>query len=108
MTKISYKEVLRKMRKAMKSGGEDFSQETIDKAWKRSGGHCECTRQTCGHNYRCNKLLNYSHHSEGEIGAWQAHHKVAKASGGLDIVSNCEILCLECHKNTKTYGTRNS
>ncbi len=33
---------------------------------------------------------------------WEAHHKVAVASGGQDILSNCKVLCLDCHKKTYT------
>lgn len=42
--------------------------------------------------------------TEDEGGAWEAHHKVAVASGGQDVLSNCKVLCLDCHKKTYTYG----
>ena len=96
--------LLRLATKGKRQEGEEFSQATIDAAWARSEGRCECKRNSCGHNGRCNKQLIYDHHKEGEKGAWEAHHIVAKEIGGKDKASNCEILCLECHKNTKTYG----
>jgi 5-methylcytosine-specific restriction endonuclease McrA len=34
-------------------------------------------------------------------GAWEAHHVNAN---GEDILSNCEILCWDCHKNTGSFG----
>ena len=71
-----------------------FSTEIIEKAWNRANGRCE----------RCGKQLVRENHNEGERGAWEAHHKTAQSSGGSDSLSNCEILCLECHKNTYSYG----
>lgn len=83
-----------------------FSSTVIENAWKRSGGRCECCRSTCGHgNRRCNKMLNWdAHGKDNASGGWEAHHKVAVASGGSDALSNCEILCIACHRNTRTYG----
>ncbi len=82
-----------------------FSQAVIQEAWKRAGGRCECERTECKHGRsRCNKELVWDNHFEGEPGAWEAHHKIAVASGGTDTVSNCEILCLDCHKKTRSYG----
>ena len=78
-----------------------FSEATILQAWKRSNKKCECTRTTCGHSGRCNKqLLWTSQGAETEYG-WEAHHI---NSNGLDSLSNCEILCQKCHKNTPSYG----
>jgi 5-methylcytosine-specific restriction protein A len=74
-----------------------FSRETTDAAWNRAGGKCECTRKICTHHTaRCNAPLS--------AGKWHAHHKTAVASGGDDSLSNCEGLCIPCHKNTQTYG----
>ncbi len=78
-----------------------FSEEVVRQAWNRSDGKCECRRNICGHNGRCNKeLLWSSRGSESKYG-WEAHHIIA---GGSDNLSNCEILCVECHKNTFSYG----
>ncbi len=73
-----------------------FSEETRDQAYDRAGGECECTRETCMHHKgRCNADLS---------GAWQAHHITSQNAGGSDGLSNCEALCVPCHKNTASYG----
>ena len=82
-----------------------FSQFVVDAAWARSGGKCECNRLSHGHFGRCNKQLSYGNRGkEGAWGAWEAHHKTAASVGGTDTLSNCEILCLDCHKGTGSYG----
>lgn len=81
-----------------------FSEKTIQEAWDRSSGKCECKRDSCKHTGRCNKeLLQKSQGSESEYG-WEAHHISADSADGSDGLSNCEILCQECHKNTQSYG----
>ncbi len=82
-----------------------FSYEVVKAAWERSGGRCECGRKICGHLGRCNKALTWrARGCDDDPGGWEAHHKTAVASGGPDTLSNCEILCIPCHKNTRTYG----
>lgn len=82
-----------------------FSNVTILAAWERAGGKCECSRISHGHNARCNKTLSSNNRGkDGAWGAWEAHHKTAVACGGSDSLSNCEILCLDCHKKTASYG----
>ena len=83
-----------------------FSSSVIEAAWQRAGGRCECRRTYCGHSYlRCYKPLDwYARGNDYAPGGWEAHHKTAVASGGDDTLSNCEILCISCHKNTYTYG----
>ena len=71
-----------------------FSEKTKSEAFTRANGRCES----------CGKQLVYGNHSEGERGEWEAHHKTAVASGGNDCLSNCKVLCLNCHKAIKTYG----
>lgn len=71
-----------------------FSQATKDEIFNRAGGKCE----------RCGKQLVRNNHKEGERGAWEAHHKTSLHSGGSDVPSNGEALCLDCHKKTRTYG----
>ena len=71
-----------------------FSEIIKREAWNRANGRCE----------NCGKELVWSNHNEGERGAWEAHHKTSVNAGGQDVVSNCKVLCLECHKNTRTYG----
>ncbi len=83
-----------------------FSIETVKRAFIRANGHCECRRMTCNHGIvRCNKPLNWQQRgNDNAYGGWEAHHRTAVASGGDDSLSNCEILCINCHKNTHTYG----
>jgi len=51
---------------------------------------------------RCNKQLVWENRGKtGQRGCWEAHHITA---GGPDIVSNCEILCCDCHAGTGSYG----
>lgn len=72
-----------------------FSEIVKWEAFRRAGGHCES----------CGKELVWHNHNEGERGAWEAHHKTSVAAGGQDVLSNCKVLCLECHKRTYTYGS---
>ena len=76
-----------------------FSDETILQAWKRAGGKCECRRASHNHPYiRCNKELVWENRGREEgRGAWEAHH--INSEGG-DTLSNCEILCWDCHLKT--------
>lgn len=76
-----------------------FSEETVKQAWGRAGGKCECGRLLHLHpNVRCNKALVWGNRGKrGERGCWEAHHRTAVESGGDDSLSNCEILCCECH-----------
>jgi len=75
-----------------------FSDEVIRQAWQRAGGKCECRRTSHNHPYvRCNKELVWENSGREGRGAWEAHH--ISASGG-DTLSNCEILCWDCHLKT--------
>ena len=79
-----------------------FSTDTIEKAWKRSGGRCECRRRTHKHRYvRCGKTLVKHNRGTSGRGCWQAHHINRNGGNGL---SNCEILCFACHTGTRSYG----
>ena len=85
---------------------EKFPGSIVKAAWTRSGGRCECLRNIHDHPYgRCPRELVWEHRGqEDQMGAWEAHHTVSQAAGGEEILSNCEILCLRCHKETRTYG----
>lgn len=79
-----------------------FSDEVVAEAWQRSGGRCECKRKSDGHVGRCNYRLVWGARGMDKVlASWEAHHVTA---GGRDTVSNCEILCMPCHKKTATYG----
>jgi len=79
-----------------------FPQSVVDEAWKRSGGQCECRRDHFEHaGFRCPERLSYWDRGSEGPGGWEAHHK---NSNGPAIASNCEILCQECHKRTRSFG----
>jgi hypothetical protein len=76
-----------------------FPPTVIEQAWRRSGAKCECQRISHGHSGRCNKDLVRENRGREGRGKWEAHHK---QSGGPDpdALSNCEILCWDCHSRT--------
>ena len=75
-----------------------FPIEVVERAWKRAGSRCECRRKTHGHPYvRCNKQLVGANRGRKGRGCWEAHHTRAN---GPDTLSNCEILCWDCHSLT--------
>ena len=71
-----------------------FLEATRLQIFKNANGKCE----------KCAKQLVYANHIHGERGAWQAHHKTSVAADGNDTASNGKALCLDCHKNTYTFG----
>ncbi len=75
----------------------DFSEDTVKQAWNRAGGRCECKRKTHGHLDRCNKKLIWSKRGREDSGVWEAHHINRY---GPDTLSDCEILCWNCHGKT--------
>lgn len=85
-----------------------FSEETVKQAWQRSGGKCECRRERHEHHYkRCGKDLVFANRGrDSGRGAWEAHHKTNVQSDGSDALSNCEILCWECHSKTLEQGNK--
>jgi hypothetical protein len=64
-------------------------------------GQCEC--DGCEHHEdRCEATFTYDERGTADDdGAWQADH-IDPDDGNL--VLNCRILCVPCHKNTLTYG----
>jgi len=74
-----------------------FPESVVQQAWQRAGGKCECQRTTHGHTGRCNKQLVRENRGREGKGKWEAHHRVR---GGGDTLSNCEILCWDCHSKT--------
>ncbi len=82
-----------------------FSDLVIKQAWARSKGLCECTRQCKEHTGQCPKPLHWHLRGFEGVGGWEAHHKTGQTLlTGDDTLDNCEILCQQCHKNTKSYG----
>lgn len=80
---------------------QPFPQSVVDDAWNRSGGRCECDRSSHAHRIRCTKQLSKGSRGKDSDMGWEAHHK---NSNGPSTLSNCEILCQMCHKNTRSYG----
>lgn len=75
-----------------------FSDDTIRRAWNKAGGRCQCRRITHNHRYiRCSNQLVFNNRGRAGRGAWEAHHRSASGGDGL---SNCEILCWDCHSKT--------
>jgi len=78
-----------------------FSDDTVRLRWKRAGGKCECQRSTHRHGERCNNTLIWANRGRVSVpGTWEAHHRVSFENGGSDSLSNCEILCWDCHRKT--------
>lgn len=81
-----------------------FPESVVQQAWKRAGGRCECRRRTHRHGARCSEQLVWSYRGKEWPGGWEAHHITSVEAGGTDTLSNCEILCIPCHKATRSYG----
>ncbi len=64
-----------------------FSQDVIDRVWKRQEGRCAA----------CDKKLVRKNRGKQGRGGWEAHHQRPVSHGGSDSLSNCAILCLGHH-----------
>lgn len=75
-----------------------FSESVKDQAaFRRSGGRCECKRRHHSHGVsRCSRTVTRP--------SAEFHHVTAESVGGSNGLSNCEVLCLPCHKGTPSYG----
>ena len=69
----------------------------VEKAWTRSGGRCECTRENHWHCGRCNGILikNFRGESDNTYG-WEVYSK----NGSIKEPSDCEIYCIKCYSAT--------
>ena len=75
-----------------------FPENVVKQAWENAEGRCECRRRSHDHPFlRCNRILVWENRGRDGRGAWEAHH--INSNGG-DILSNCEILCWDCHSKT--------
>jgi len=83
-----------------------FPEEEIKKALANAERRCECRRTNPDCLKRHDRVrCSVSGLTMGNRGTkWQAHHKTSQDKSGKDIASNCEILCMPCHKATRTYG----
>lgn len=76
-----------------------FTEETKRRAFERAGKRCEL----------CGKQLVFANRGyNGGRGAWEAHHKIPHSQGGSDIISNCMILCYDCHQRPQNALNRKS
>ena len=86
----------------------DFPDSVVSEAQGRSKNVCECDRKTHSHagwGDRCTQTLSWWKRGNRDAkDGWEAHHKVSVDSGGSNTLSNCEILCSWCHKETETFG----
>ena len=70
----------------------EYSDDIVEKAWRRSRGHCECKRATHGHISICSRFLLKGHRGDrNSIFGWDTY---SVSGEHLDDVSDCEILCL--------------
>ena len=78
---------------------DQFSESLVERAWRRSGGACECEKIAHGHIGRCNKMLLKSYRSDQSSAyGWETH---SISGQHLDTMSDIEILCWDpCHKAT--------
>ena len=74
-----------------------FSDDTVEAAWERSGEQCECRNTSHFHGVRCGKELDWGDRGRDDEDSWEAHHIDDPDD---DSLSNCHILCWECHKAT--------
>ena len=73
-----------------------FSNEIVERVWRRSGGVCECVRTTHTHVGRCKQQLTKDlRGDQGNQNGWEA-----RSIGGQykNLASDCEILCWKCYK----------
>jgi 5-methylcytosine-specific restriction endonuclease McrA len=82
-----------------------FPESVVREAFNKVSGRCRCTRKNHHHFFSsCAKQLDWNERGKETPTGWEAHHIMAEYVGGKDILSNCEILCIECHKITRSYG----
>jgi hypothetical protein len=74
-----------------------FSDEIVERAWKRSGGICECVRTKHTHGGRCKQQIKKDQRNEDSPYGWEAY-----SISGLykNLASDCEIFCWDCYKST--------
>lgn len=72
-----------------------FTDFTIQQAFTRAKGRCE----------KCGTPLSFQSRGVESGYGWEAHHVISLASNGSNSLSNCKILCVNCHKKTRSYGS---
>jgi len=82
-----------------------FPNDVVQAAWLRSGGKCECMDFVrCRHSIVPHgRILSFDAQGKDDSAqGWEAHHIDPDGEPSL---KNCKILCIECHKNTPSFGT---
>lgn len=64
-----------------------FPADIVARAWVCCGGTCE----------KCGKTLSWGNRGREGWGKWEAH---SRSHQHLDSVTDCRILCWDCHKAT--------
>ena len=75
-----------------------FRDKVVRDVWEIHPGRCACYDTTHSHLGICYKPIIWENRGKEVEGAWEAHHIL---SDGPDTHTNCEILCLGCHKLIK-------
>jgi len=74
-----------------------FSDDVKVQAFARAGGRCECTRSLHSHINRCGWTLSMK--------TAEFCHIANQSPDRHDTLSNCEVLCHDCHVKTVYFGT---
>ena len=93
-----------------------FTEKQIDLGLAAANWRCQCTNPSCTSFGHYNSLLvcflrpdlrfpvcSFQSMNRSDF---HAHHIIPKSIGGLDLLGNMQILCVECHQNTPSYGRR--
>lgn len=75
---------------------EEFPDSVTEEAFEHAGGRCECTRLGHGHTRRCTTTFWGRQSMDCRF-----HHI---NSFGPPVLSNCEVLCADCHRQTYSWG----
>ena len=84
-----------------------YADETVENAWLRARGRCECERSAHpAHRGRCNASLVWTERGDPEQeGAWEAVHTGDPRLGGWEAVNLTEILCWVCYQRAMQWAT---
>jgi len=94
---------VRESRGEIHSMNQEFPETVVWAAFHRSGGQCECTTPFCsGHMAvsfgRCVQTFSFAQRATSDGTGWQAHHRIPVVDGGEGTLTNCQILCVNCHQ----------
>ncbi len=75
--------------------------ETIENAWMRSHGRCECTTRSHDHSGRCQEALVWDRRGWDVLsGGWEAYVENGRNVTGWEAVNHCKIMCWRCYVHT--------